>query len=98
MPKFPQFHSKTSVFLRSDPQFSSNCYQYATSSHVGMSPAAIIYPTNISDIIKVVNYARTHNIGIAVRTGGHQFSGQSSTSGRNIQIGKKHGLKKLWLV
>ena len=86
IPKLPEFNSRTRVFLRGDPQYLANSYQYATSSHVGMSPSAVIYPTNISDIIKAINYARTHNIGIAVRTGGHQYSGQSSTSGRNIQI------------
>ena len=75
IPKLPKFHSDTRVFLRGDPEYFANSYQYATSSHVGMSLAAIIYPTNLSDIIIAVNYARTHNIGIADQTGGHQYSG-----------------------
>ena len=51
-----------------------------------MSPAAIIFPKNINDIILAINYARENGMGIAVRTGGHQYSGASSTSGRNIQL------------
>ena len=51
-----------------------------------MKPAAIIYPKNVDDIIKAVNYARENDLGIAVSTGGHQYSGASSTSGQNIQI------------
>ena len=74
IPKLPKFHADTRVFLRGDPEYFANSYQYATSSHVGMSPAAIIYPKNLNDIIIAVNYARAYNIGIAVRTGGHQYS------------------------
>ena len=64
----------------------AHAYQYATSSHDGLNPAAIIYPKNVKDIIKAVNYARENNIGIAVVTGGHHYTGQSSTSGKNIQL------------
>ena len=64
----------------------AHAYQYATSSFDGLNPAAIIYPKNVDDVIKAVNYARENNIGIAVRTGGHQYTGQSSTSGKNIQL------------
>ena len=64
----------------------AHAYQYATSSHDGLNPAAIIYPKNVKDIIKAVDYARENNIGIAVVTGGHHYTGQSSTSGKNIQL------------
>ena len=64
----------------------AHAYQYATSSNDGLNPAAIIYPKNVKDVIKAVNYARENNISVAVRTGGHHYTGQSSTSGKNIQL------------
>jgi FAD/FMN-containing dehydrogenase len=51
-----------------------------------MDPAAIIYPNGDDDILKAIAYAREHKLGIAIRTGGHQYSGASSTSGKNIQL------------
>ncbi|KAG0331573.1 hypothetical protein BG000_010768 [Podila horticola] len=51
-----------------------------------IEPDAILYAQNDADVIRATNYAKTHNIAIAVRTGGHQYSGASSTNGRNIQL------------
>jgi hypothetical protein len=54
-----------------------------------MSPGAIIYPqhpTADADIKLAIEYAAANNIAIAVRTGGHAYSGTSSTSRNNIQI------------
>lgn len=66
-------------------------YQYATTSQskAEMSPAAIIYPQYPNadpDIEKAIRYAAANGLGIAVRTGGHAYSGTSSTTGNNIQI------------
>jgi FAD binding domain-containing protein len=63
-------------------------YQYGTTSHTHgtMSPAAIVIPIDKSDIQITIKYARENNIAIAVKTGGHQYSGASSTSGQNIQL------------
>ena len=71
--------------------YEQNIYQYATTSHQSdkMRPNEVIYPRSVEDIIKVVKKAAEvegGNVGIAVRTGGHQYSGASSTAGRNIQI------------
>ena len=49
--------------------------KYAKTSHSEMSPEAIIYPENLQEILNIVDYAKGAKIGIAVRTGGHQYSG-----------------------
>ena len=84
----PDFTPQTRVFIRGSDDYEQNAYQYATSSNKkgSMEPMAIIYPKNVNDIIAAVNYARNSSMGIAVRTGGHQYSGASSTSGNNLQL------------
>ena len=51
-----------------------------------MTPAVIIKPKNVKDIQLVVKYASETCKGVAVRTGGHQYTGASSTSGDNLQL------------
>jgi hypothetical protein len=86
----PESFSK--IFLRGTQHYPERAYQYATSSEGldgSMEPLAIIYPQPgiaIAEIKRAVAYAKEHNVAIAVRTGGHQYSGASSTSGNNIQL------------
>jgi hypothetical protein len=79
------------IFERDHVDYKEKSYQYAYSTHSedhNMSPFAILYPVDINDIQKAVRYAKNRNpkIAIAVRTGGHQYSGASSTFGDNILI------------
>src|SRR5436190_1724894 len=63
--------------------------QYATSTHQkdhNMYPSLIVRPKGDEDIIKAVTWARKNNVAVAVKSGGHQYSGASSTSGKNIQL------------
>jgi len=64
--------------------------QYASSSvtddRTVMNPALIIYAENDQDVFKAIKYAQKNNCAIAIRTGGHQYCGMSSTSGKNIQL------------
>ncbi|KAF3904002.1 hypothetical protein AA313_de0203333 [Arthrobotrys entomopaga] len=71
-------------------------YQYATSSYGdehNMNPALIVYPKSKDDIVKVLQYAKSQRIAVAIRTGGHQYSGASSTAAPNIQIDLKTTFK-----
>ncbi|KXJ97303.1 hypothetical protein Micbo1qcDRAFT_156138, partial [Microdochium bolleyi] len=62
--------------------------QYATSSHGtehDMHPSAIVRPKDDDDVIRVLHWAVENDVAVAIRTGGHQYSGASSTNGKNIQ-------------
>jgi hypothetical protein len=64
-------------------------YQYATSSYETenrMEPQLIIYPTNKNEIALTLKYAKSQKIAVAIRTGGHQYSGASSAAAPNIQL------------
>ena len=63
--------------------------QYATSSYMDdnrMSPALIIQPKSKKDIAVALKYAKAQKIAVAIRTGGHQYCGASSTLAPNIQL------------
>ena len=68
--------SETRIFRKGDAEYQANAYQYAKSSHEGMSPNMIIYPTGLEEILNIVNFAKKNRVGVAVRTGGHQYSGK----------------------
>ena len=68
--------SETRIFHKGDAEYQANAYQYAKSSHDGMAPNMIIYPTSLDEILKIVDFAKKKRIGVAVRTGGHQYSGK----------------------
>jgi len=75
--------------------------QYASSTHKrdrGMDPDLIVRPKHDDDVIKAVNFARNNNISIAVKSGGHQYSGASSTTGKNIQIDLSNTYKDLMVI
>ncbi|MGH8175407.1 MAG: FAD-binding oxidoreductase [Steroidobacter sp.] len=48
-------------------------------------PALIAQPTGVADVQTAVNFARAHNLLVAVKCGGHSHSGQS-TCDRGMQI------------
>jgi hypothetical protein len=71
------------------PDYERFKYQYATSSYEDenrMSPALLIQPTSKEDIAVALKYAKAQKIAVAVRTGGHQYCGASSTEAPNIQL------------
>lgn len=52
-------------------------------------PALIAQPTTVADIQAAVSFARDHNLLVAVKCGGHSFSGLS-TCDRGMQIDLSH--------
>ncbi|KAH0296361.1 FAD-binding domain-containing protein, partial [Aureobasidium melanogenum] len=63
--------------------------QYASSSYQkehDMNPALIVQPKDDDDVVRAVRWAREQKVAVAVKSGGHQYSGASSTGGKNIQI------------
>ena len=60
----PDFNKDAKVFYRGESGYAENSYQYATSSFDGMTPSAIIYPSSKDDILKVIHFASTNDIGI----------------------------------
>ena len=73
----PTFTPQTRVFVHGSEGYKQHSYQYGTSSHIdgSMEPAVIIYPKTVGDVISAVKYAGKNKLGVAVRTGGHQYSG-----------------------
>jgi hypothetical protein len=71
-----------------DDKYPQKRLQYATTSFVeeDVSPRIILYPTGEEDIQKAIGLCSKLKMKIAVRTGGHQYCGYSSTSPGNMQI------------
>jgi len=83
----PKFKGK--VYTRnSSEEYKKHAEQYATTSRPKgtMDPEAIIYVADDNDILMAIEYATDNNLAIAVRSGGHQYKGYSSTTGNNIQL------------
>ncbi|KAG0047475.1 hypothetical protein BGZ83_007467 [Gryganskiella cystojenkinii] len=78
----------TKIFKQGEPEYHNHCYQYASSSYPQslIQPKYIIYPVGDDEVIKAIKYARANKLAVAIRTGGHQYCGASSTCGNNIQL------------
>ncbi len=62
---------------------------YASSTYENdhdMKPGLIVFPEGIPDIALTLQYAKETKRAVAVRTGGHQYSGASSTGQTNILL------------
>ncbi|KAF4830666.1 FAD-linked oxidoreductase [Colletotrichum tropicale] len=75
--------------------------QYASSTYQkehDMNPSLIVRPKHDEDVIRAVNWARDNKVAVAIKSGGHQYSGASSTSGNNIQIDLSNTYKDLMVL
>ena len=75
--------------------------QYATSTYQtehDMNPALIVQPKEDEDVIRAINWATENKVAIAVKSGGHQYSGACSTGGKNIQIDLTNTYKDMMVL
>ncbi|MBL4689721.1 MAG: FAD-binding oxidoreductase [Nannocystaceae bacterium] len=78
-------------FIIGDSEYPDKRLQYATTSveEQCVSPRIILYAAQgagVDDIKKAVALCRDTNMALAIRTGGHQYCGYSSTRPENMQI------------
>jgi hypothetical protein len=75
-------------FIIGDDQYPQKRQQYATTSfaEAEVSPRIILYAAGEDDIQKALKLCRELKMAIAVRTGGHQYCGYSSTAPVNMQL------------
>ena len=73
---------------KKDINYCTTRYQYAFTSmrDDDFNPRWIVYVDNDDDIKKAIKCAVLCKCAIAIRSGGHQYVGASSTDHRNIQI------------
>lgn len=93
-------------YSRAGSQFEESDYayfnqQYATSSYQqehNMNPALIVQPKGDEDVVKTVQWALGNKVSVAVKSGGHQYSGASSTGGNNIQLDLTNTYKDMMVL
>lgn len=94
-----QYSRTGSQFEESDYSFFNR--QYATSSYQqehDMYPDLIVQPKGDDDVVKVVKWAVGNKVAVAVKSGGHQYSGASSTGGNNIQLDLSNTYKDMMVL
>lgn len=80
-----QFMPGTGSYARANNLYGTSTY----GTEHDMNPGEILQPTGIKDIQEVVLYANKIGKPIAIRSGGHQYSGASSTGANGIQLDLK---------
>ncbi len=79
---------RENVISENQKDYQIHAYQYATTSEPASftKPYAIIYVEDDEDIMMAIRYCTENKLSLAVRSGGHQYRGYSSTNGPNLQI------------
>ncbi|KAF9914207.1 hypothetical protein BX616_008747, partial [Lobosporangium transversale] len=89
MVNFAQVGFQGKVIQRGDEAYEESVYQYAWSSYEDkgtVEPAAVIYALDDSDVQLAIKLAKQYKFGIAIRTGGHHYTGASSAWDQSIQV------------
>ncbi|KAF5974859.1 fad binding domain-containing protein [Fusarium coicis] len=102
-----QYSREGSDYEKGDYKFFNE--QYATSSYVDvldqsgkpihdLNPAHIFRPKDDNDVKAVIKYAVENKVGIAIKSGGHQYSGASSCGDKNVQLDLSNTYKDLKIL
>jgi FAD/FMN-containing dehydrogenase len=73
----PNFHGD--IVTPSDPSYSSAIARWATNA--ARRAEVVAFPKDHDDVALAIAYARSHNLPIAIRGGGHNPAGASSVEG-----------------
>jgi FAD/FMN-containing dehydrogenase len=87
-PSGPIPNFKGDVFEPKDLGYLSRAKVYATTSYPqkDLTPLMVAYPRDVEDIAAAIAYARSKNLLIVARSGGHQYSGKSSGGSKTIVL------------
>ncbi|KAF9776830.1 hypothetical protein IL306_004916 [Fusarium sp. DS 682] len=94
-----QYSREGSEYAQEDYKFFNE--QYATSSYIeahDMKPAHILRPKDDNDVKSAIAYATKNKVGIAIKSGGHQYSGASSCGGNNVQLDLSNTYKDMKII
>ncbi|KAG5750729.1 hypothetical protein H9Q70_006593 [Fusarium xylarioides] len=102
-----QYSRDGSDYEKGDHKFFNE--QYATSSYIDvldkdgklkhdLNPAHIFIPKDDDDVKAVIKYAVQKKVGIAIKSGGHQYSGASSCGKENVQLDLSNTYKDLKII
>ncbi|KAI1036226.1 hypothetical protein LB504_011518 [Fusarium proliferatum] len=102
-----QYSREGSEYEKGDYKFFNE--QYATSSYIDvldpsgkpihdLNPALILRPMDDEGVKAVIHHAVKKKVGIAIKSGGHQYSGASSCGGNNVQLDLSNTYKDLKIV
>jgi hypothetical protein len=76
-----------SLVQPSNPRYSIDRLLY-NSKFVNLHPRAIAYCATPEDVARCVDFATSHDVAIAARSGGHSYGGYSNTDGLVIDVSR----------
>jgi len=80
------------IVLPADPTYEAA--RHVWNGMIDKRPAAVVRPRGAADVAAAIGFARTHDLEIAVRCGGHGTSGQSTCDGGLlIDLGLMRGVR-----
>ena len=94
-----QYSRDSSQYARQDYNFFNQ--QYATTSYGidhNMNPAHILKPKDDDDVKSAIQWATKNKVAIAIKSGGHQYSGASSCGDKNVQLDLSDTYKDMKIV
>ena len=80
-----------SLVLPSNPRYGIDRQLY-NSKFVNLHPRAIAYCATSDDVARCIDFATSHDVAIAGRSGGHSYGGYSNSDGLVIDVSRMAGI------